>query len=96
VAEADDGPVELGIRPEDFFAGEACLGAPESCRFAAEVRVVEPMGSESLLVISVARHDLRMRLDGRRYPRVGDRIGLAVNPAELHVFDAASGRSLRR
>ncbi len=89
-----DGRIELGIRPENLLAGTACLGVPEACRFEATVGLVEPMGPESLLVVGVGGVDLRMRLAGRIYPAAGTRIGCAVDPAELHVFDATTGASL--
>jgi multiple sugar transport system ATP-binding protein len=96
VREYADRKIEVGIRPENLLAGEACLGMPEACRFEAEVSVVEPMGPESLVIVTVAGQDLQMRLMGRSYPQAGERIGCAIDPAELHVFDAASGVSLRR
>jgi len=91
-----DGRIEVGIRPDDLLAGEDCMLMPAECRFEAIVSVVEPMGSESLLVIGAGGMDLRMRLDGRRYPATGERLRVAINPAEVHLFDAASGAALRR
>ncbi len=91
-----DGRIEIGIRPEDLLAGEACMGVPEPCRFEGMVSVVEPTGPESLLIVSIGGNDLQMRLMGRAYPQVGERIACAVNPMEVHVFDAATGASLRR
>ena len=91
-----NGRIDVGIRPDDLLAGEACMAVPAECRFEAIVGVVEPMGSESLLVLGAGGTDLRMRLDGRRYPETGERLRVAINPAELHVFDAASGVALRR
>ncbi len=91
-----DGRITLGIRPEDFLAGTDTHAVPEACRFEAQVGVVEPMGSESLLVINAAGTDIQVRLIGRAFPQTGSTLGFAVNPAELHVFDAATGNTLRR
>jgi multiple sugar transport system ATP-binding protein len=91
-----DGRVVLGVRPEDILAGDDTMAVPERCRFAAVVGVVEPMGSESLLVMSAGGSDIRARLIGRAFPRVGATLVFAMNPAELHVFDAGTGVSLRR
>jgi len=91
-----DGRVTLGIRPEDVLAGEDTHGVPEACRFQAMVGVVEPMGSESLLVISAGNTDMQVRLIGRAFPQPGATMGFAVNPGELHVFDAENGRTLRQ
>jgi multiple sugar transport system ATP-binding protein len=96
VSRPENGAVEIGIRPEDLLAGDAVMAAAEACRFEAEVRVVEPMGPESLVVLGVGGVDLQMRLMGRVYPQAGDRMACAVDPAELHVFDAGSGVALRR
>jgi multiple sugar transport system ATP-binding protein len=93
---AADGQIVLGIRPEDFLVGADSQTVPEPYRFEATVSVVEPMGSESLLVVAAGGIDIQVRLSGRAYPRAGAPIGLAVNPAELHLFDAAGGRSVKQ
>ena len=87
--------VTLGIRPEDIWAGDDSLRAPENCRFEAVAGVVEPMGSEALVLARVGGVDVQIRLIGRVHPRAGERLRLAMNPAELHVFDGVSGDSLR-
>jgi multiple sugar transport system ATP-binding protein len=89
-----DGAVLLGVRPEDILAGSACLRVPPSCRFDAVAGVVEPMGSESLVMLSVDGTEMQLRLAGRTPPRAGEFIGCGFDPALLHVFDTASGRSL--
>ncbi len=86
-----DGRIELGIRPDDLLTGAACHSVPEAYRFTAEVRVVEPMGAESQLIVSVGGQDLQLRLMGRLFPKPGERIACALDPAELHVFDATTG-----
>ena len=91
-----DGRVDVGVRPEDVLVGEACLRVPVEHRFEAVVNVVEPMGSESLLTVGTNGVDLRIRLDGRRYPEIGMRMCFAIDPAELHLFDAVTGVALRR
>ena len=91
-----DGRVDVGVRPEDVLVGEACLRVPVELRFEAVVNVVEPMGSESLLTVSANGVDLRVRVDGRRYPEIGRRMCFAIDPAELHLFDAVTGVAFRR
>ena len=92
---SSDGAVLLGLRPEDILTGDACLRVPPSCRFAARAGVVEPMGSEALVMLDVGGVELQLRLAGRTPPRAGDTIGCAFDPMLLHVFDAVTGRSLR-
>ena len=72
------------------------LRAPADYRFEAVVSVVEPMGAESLLIVSIGGVDLRVRLEGRNYPATGARIAVAIDPAEVQLFDATTSVSLRR
>jgi multiple sugar transport system ATP-binding protein len=88
--------VEIGIRPEDILAGEAVMACPEAHRFEAIVSVVEPMGSESLLMIEAGTRTLQVRLPGRVTPKAGARMMFALNVMEMHVFDAVSGKSLKK
>jgi multiple sugar transport system ATP-binding protein len=88
--------LHIGIRPEDLLAGEACLAVPEAYRFEADLSVVEPMGSEALVILGIGEVSVQARLIGRSYPEAGTRMGFAFNPAELHVFDAESGVALTR
>ena len=91
-----NGRVELGIRPDDVLSGEACGRVPAAFRFDATVRIVEPMGAESQLVVSVGGQDLQIRLMGRSFPQPGERIACALDPAELHLFDADTGIALQK
>ena len=91
-----DGRVDLGVRPDDLLSGDACLRAPAEYRFEAVVSVVEPMGAELLLIITIDGLDLRVRLEGRNYPTTGARMAFAIDPDEVQLFDAATGISLRR
>ncbi len=91
-----DGRVDIGVRPDDLLVGDACLRAPAEHRCEAVVSVVEPMGAESLLIVTVGGTDLRVRLEGRNYPETGARMEFAIDPTELQLFDAATGVSLRR
>jgi multiple sugar transport system ATP-binding protein len=94
-ARPGDGIVLVGVRPEDILAGEGCLRAPPECRFTAVAGVVEPMGSEALVMLMAGEVELQLRLAGRQPPRAGDSLACAVDPGLLHVFDPVSGASLR-
>ncbi len=87
--------VEIGIRPEDIVCGDAVLACDAAYRFEALVSVVEPMGSESLLLIAVAGQTLQVRLPGRAIPAAGSRMVFGFDLSELHVFDGVTGRSLK-
>ena len=86
----DGQPVKYGIRPEHIgLAGQGSDGG-----IAAEVVVVEPMGSETELVVQVADASLTVVTHGRATLRPGDRISLSPEPGHAHVFDAATGRRI--
>ena len=61
-----------------------------------EVVVVEPTGAETELLIQAGEAQLILVTHGRPDVNPGDRIGLAVDPGKVHVFDQGSGARLRR
>jgi len=79
-------PVRYGIRPEHLQLGGD--GVP------AEVVVVEPMGHETELLVKINDIDLIVVMHGRFAHAPGERIFLAPQAANAHLFDAASGRRL--
>lgn len=81
---ADGRPLVLGIRPEHFDL------APEG--LAAEVVVVEPTGSETMLAVRAMGQDLTCVLRERVRERPGETVFL--RPNRVHFFDAGTGRRL--
>ena len=56
------------------------------------LQVVEPLGNESLLYITVADRLFVVRTPGQPPARADDAVNLAVAPEHLHFFDRGSGR----
>ena len=84
----------LGIRPEDIAVlppGVQALATVE-----ALVTMVEPLGAEFLLSFALSGHEIMAKIAGRALPKVGESLRFAFNMGHAHVFDAATGRSLRR
>ncbi len=81
VACADGRPVVVGIRPDSFRRD------PEG-PITMTVEVVEPTGPEIHLYGRVAGTEARAVFRDRNLPRPGDRLRLAVEPREVHLFDA--------
>jgi len=75
--------VKYGIRPEHLELGSAGI--------AAEVIVVEPMGAETELVVKVGDTTLNVMSRGRSNAGPGDKVFLAPDAANAHLFDAATG-----
>ena len=74
--------------------GSAAPTAPASVE--STVTTVEPLGAEFLLSFALGAHEIMAKIAGRALPNVGDRLRIAFNMSHAHVFDAATGRSLRK
>lgn len=79
-----EGELQLGIRPE--FVG---LCAVDKGVGNADVLVVEPLGSETLVHLNAGGQPLVARLDGFADVQVGTRVGVKVDRKKLYLFDAA-------
>ena len=80
----------LGIRPEHFVvAAEAVDGVPIT------VRLVEPLGADTLIHFDLASASAIARVDPALRPKVGDRLSLRPQPGKTHLFDSSDGRVLQ-
>lgn len=82
--------VAYGIRPGDLSLTSA--SAPGSV--PGEIVVVEPTGAETELVVQAGQAQLILVTHGRPAVSPGDRVGIAVAPDKVHVFDRTSGERL--
>ena len=83
------GGAVLGIRPEHFaVAPDGADGIP------VQVRLVEPLGSDTLIHFDVAGASAIARVDPALKPKVGDRISLRPIPDKIHLFDTDHGNLL--
>jgi multiple sugar transport system ATP-binding protein len=86
--------VYLGIRPEDLQdASESAVEPGEILE--ALVEVVEPMGSEIYVYLSLAGQPIAARVHALARPEVGHPYALRINTAGLHFFDRASEEAIR-
>jgi multiple sugar transport system ATP-binding protein len=82
--------VAYGIRPGDLrLASASAEGA-----VPAEIVVVEPTGAETELLIKAGDDQLILVTHGRPNVNPGDRVGLTIDPAKVHVFDQGTGARL--
>ncbi len=73
--------VTFGVRPEDISVGG---------EIDARVVVVEPLGAETLVTLSVgATQPVEMvtRVSADTKLKMGDQVKIAINPAKTHLFD---------
>jgi multiple sugar transport system ATP-binding protein len=79
--------VTLGIRPEDLRVGSGSDSA--DLAFDAVVEVVEPLGSEILLDVTVAGQSVVCRVEPTVKARPHEKVRLAFVPERIHFFDKA-------
>ncbi|MEZ5285216.1 MAG: ABC transporter ATP-binding protein [Vicinamibacterales bacterium] len=86
---APAGPVQVGIRPHEVAVVEAGHGDA-----VAQVEVVEPLGATTTLHVAVeglADGLARVVVPPGTAARPGDRIGMRLPSARLHLFDGNTG-----
>jgi multiple sugar transport system ATP-binding protein len=86
--------ITLGVRPEHFS-----VTAPSAQTLPVEVALVEALGHETYLSC-ILEHEgtempyLQARISPEQTTQRGDKIGLAINPDQVHIFEAQSGVAL--
>jgi len=88
---ADDRDVLLGIRPEDFDIAQS----PTNTSVTVEVDVIEPLGKEHLLYFDLGGETYTASVPGYAQIEQGDAIHLDIPEERVHVFDAASGQTIK-
>jgi multiple sugar transport system ATP-binding protein len=85
-----DASVFLGVRPQHLEITDD--GARGDGTLRAEVGVVEPMGNEQIVYVTLAAGERAVAVAPVQ-PRItaGENVTIRVKPEGLHVFDAASG-----
>jgi multiple sugar transport system ATP-binding protein len=87
--------VILGVRPEDISivadAEEAARSGDSTVR--ARVELVEPTGSEALIYVTAAGHDVVLRSGGRALPSPGATLCIRFAPDRAQFFEM-SGATL--
>lgn len=85
---AKEAPVTLGLRPDDLLVTEG------KGLFEGKVNVLEPLGTETLVYVSVGGQELIAKASGRTPPPLGASVNLSVDPDNMHLFDASTGQAL--
>ena len=85
----DGKEVLMGIRPENLSDDAEMLQKHMDEVFTAKVEVVELMGSETYLYMSIDGKDENIvaRVDPRSVSRQGDTVKIAMEGERLHFFD---------
>ena len=70
-----------------------CYGAT-SDGIAGEVIVAEPLGAETLALVRLGGHEVRLRLNANTLPEPGSGIFCIFPPEHLHLFHEPTGNSV--
>jgi multiple sugar transport system ATP-binding protein len=92
----ENGAVIVGVRPEHLRTspiGEDVLEGDDSAE--ATVELAEPLGHEQLLHLRLQGAAITVRGAPGVRPEPGSKIRVRVEDDRVHLFDAATGRSLR-
>ncbi|MDC9823086.1 sn-glycerol-3-phosphate ABC transporter ATP-binding protein UgpC [Devosia sp. ZB163] len=82
---AADGPVSIGVRPE-----QVAIGGEGELTAEGTVSLVEYLGSEIFVHVRLASgRTLLAKADGKAPHKLGDRLPVAIRRENLHLFDAA-------
>jgi multiple sugar transport system ATP-binding protein len=90
---AHEGKALVGIRPHDLVVGEA---GEAGLSASGTVEAVEPLGSETLVHLSVGKAQLIATAPGRVVPAIGSTVSVHAGAGSLYLFDAVSEKALGR
>ena len=90
--------VVFGLRPDDLYPTGHGLHSGEAAdvhQLELPVTVTEPLGNETLVFCEFDGRDWVSRMLNPRPLKAGDRIQMSFDLSQAHLFDAATGASLR-
>jgi multiple sugar transport system ATP-binding protein len=91
--EGSPAAVHVGVRPHDLHVAEE---APPRCttKFEAVVDLVELTGAEAFALVKPVGADvvINIRVPRAVGVRAGDKLTIALDPRDIHLFDSESGQ----
>ena len=88
--EAPDGPVTLGVRPED------CAVAGAGGDLTGEVYGLEPTGDVTYLTLKAGEKLIEVKADRAYRAPLGASESVRFDPSRVYLFDSETGERLRR
>ena len=79
----------LGVRPEHFE-----VVPDDASGISARIKLVEPLGSDTLIHFDIAGAEAIARVDPSLKPKLGERLSLLPKADKVHLFDVETGRVL--
>lgn len=84
--------VVFGIRPEHINDRSFATDFPGRDELKAMVDVIEPVGSEVILIVTVGDHQLTAKVDPHTKASIHQPIELSVDMNNMHLFDKETGK----
>ncbi len=84
------GSAILGVRPEDIIVVQS--GSPNS--FELQIFMVEPLGSETIIDISIDDLLIKLKQDKAMHASPGEKITISFRDENVHVFDPSTGKNV--
>jgi multiple sugar transport system ATP-binding protein len=91
-----NGPVKLGVRPEDVHLRGELPRDQESEHIDARVELIELLGPRAIVSLQTSEHELKTLVEARVLEglREGESAQVALDLGRLHVFDAQTGERI--
>ena len=89
-----DKQVVFGIRPEDINDPNFAPPGIDPQPVEANVDVTELMGNEVLIYMNSGDHNFVARVDPRTKIRMGDKVQVAFNMMNMHIFDRETEKAI--
>jgi multiple sugar transport system ATP-binding protein len=86
----------LGFRPESFApVGHSLHGTENALPIHRTIAIAEPLGTETILFTDLGGKEIQGKMLNPRVVKPGEMLDFTLDLTRLHVFDAASGKSVR-
>jgi multiple sugar transport system ATP-binding protein len=86
--------VVFGIRPDHINDAEFVIPARGFAELDALVEVIEPIGSEVILIVSTGKHHFAAKVHSQTKARLHESIKLSINMNKMHLFDKETGQKI--
>ncbi|MDG1937184.1 MAG: sn-glycerol-3-phosphate ABC transporter ATP-binding protein UgpC [Paracoccaceae bacterium] len=83
--------IQLGFRPEHMLLSEKTKSSKGHVCVNARIKVVEPMGHETVLTCNAAFGEIVGKCEGDKQFQVGEDIHFQIRSDHLHYFDFTTG-----
>ena len=85
----------FGIRPEDMHDPNFAPPGIHPALVEAKVEVTELMGNEVFLYLLTGDKNFVARVDPRTRARIGNKVQVALNLDNMHLFDKETEQAIR-